>query len=240
MTIKRYITLVSAALLATTTQVWAEDLATWSEGATQEFKAEQCVTIPGTPGVSSACSPDTRVPYPCPTWNKPTKTCHKTVKGVCSPAVPGIPATKECASANLGKASVKADGALATTGSSVQVHNTVHSDLFGAQTHFTVSCEVKSDAKFKACVDLLHPTSVEVSSDSVSCNIADGLPSGDMPIAADFCMFVEAKGVATGKPSGSVGSQIAAQVGLGTQNVAGQKIDLGNQTWTETVFKMDF
>lgn len=240
MTVKKYIAWVSATLLITSTQVWAEDLATWSEGGSQEFKAEQCVTIPGTPGVPAVCSPDTKVPYPCPTWNKPTKTCHKTVKGVCSPSVPGVPASKQCASANLGRASVQADGALATTGSSVQVHNTVHTNLFGAQTHFTVSCEVKTDAKFKACVDLLHPTSVEVSSDSVTCNIADGLPSGDMPIAANVCMFIEAKNVASGKPSGSVGAQVAAQVGLGSQTIAGQKIDLGNQSWTQTLFNIDF
>ncbi|WP_117319117.1 hypothetical protein [Chromatocurvus halotolerans] len=136
--------------------------------------------------------------------------------------------------------SVKADGALATTGSSVQVHNTVYSDVLGWKTHFTVSCEVKTDVKFKACVDLLEPTSVQVSSDAVSCNIADGLPSSGLPVAGDVCMFVDAKNVATGKPTGNVGAQVSTQVGYGKQSVAGQTIDLGNQSWTETLFKIDF
>lgn len=232
--------LIAVGFVMTASQVLAEDLATWSEGANQEFKAEQCVTIPGTPGVPSACSPDTRIPYPCPTWNKPGKTCHKTVKGVCTPAVPGVPSTKQCASANLGNVSIKADGALATTGSSVQVHNTIHSDILGWKTHFTMSCEVKADVKFKACVDLLEPTSVQVSSDAVSCNIADGLTGSGLPVAGDVCMFVEARNVVSGKPTGSVGSQVNAQVGFGKQSIAGQTIDLGNQSWTETLFNINY
>lgn len=237
---RKFTALVAAGLLITASQAWSTDLATWSETAAQDFKAQQCVTTPAIPGVPAQCAPDTKVPYPCGTWKNPTKMCNKTVKGPCTPAVPGVPSSKQCASADLGHVSVKADGALATTGSAVQVHNTIYTSILGWNTHYTVSCEVKSDVKFKACVDMLEPTSVQVSSDAVSCNIADGLPTAGLPIAGDVCLFVEANNVASGKPTGSVGAQVSAQVGYGKQNVGGQTIDLGNQSWTETVFKVDY
>lgn len=227
-------------LFLTASYSTASDLVTWSENATKNFGAQQCLTIPGTPDVPGVCSPDVKVPYPCPTWNNPTKTCEQTIRGSCTPSIPGTPDVTECASVNLGAVSVQADGALATTGGTVQVHNTVHAQLFDIQTHFTVSCEINADTKFKACVNLLDPTTVEYSSNSATCNITDGLPSHATPIAANVCTFVEVRNITDGNPTGIVGAQVNVQAGYGERSVLGQTINLGSESWTQTLFNLGY
>jgi len=229
----------------------ATDLATWSQGASQNFAAKQCITLPGTPGVPAQCAPDTKVSYPCGSWNDPFKTCDRTIKGPCTPAIPGTPEHQECAQANLGTVDVHIDGAIAITGSSVQVHNTVHAQVFGVATNFTWTCDVKADAKYKACVDLANPGNVSVdhipkanvqySADTMSCRITTpGLAINNKPIAATVCAFVDVNNASSAKPTGGVGAQVHAQVGFGKQSVAGQTIDLGSTSWTKTLFQTNY
>lgn len=243
--------ILSAGVAMTGSHAFATDLATWSQGARGNFQNGACITIPGTPGVPKKCAPDTKVSYPCGSFSNPFKTCDRTIKGPCTPAIPSTPKHVECANADLGIVDVHADGAIATTGSSIRVQNTVHAQIFGASTHFTWTCDVKADARYKACVDLMNPVNVSVdhipkdnvkySADTMSCRITTpGVSIKTKPIAATVCSFVDVNNVKSAKPTGVVGAQVHAQVGFGKQSVAGQTIDLGSKDWAKTLFRVNY
>lgn len=255
---------LSVGIAMTGPYAFANELANWSQGARQDFSAnKQCITVPATPGVPEKCGPDARVSYPCGSFFNP-KICHRTIKGPCTPAIPSTPEHTECAQANLGAVDVHVDGAIEATGSSVLVHNTVHAEVFGQSTHFTWSCEVKADAKYKACIELTNPVNVSVDHklkpelqysadvmaavppalrDSADTHCQITTPGVDINfdgLGANICTFVDVNNVRSAKPTGTVGAQVHAHVGFGKQSIAGRSIDLGSKSWAKNLFAVDY
>jgi len=225
-------------------QSFSGELVSWSKNVEQNFDVNGCVTIPGTPGVAGHCTPSESVPYPCPTWNHPTKVCHHTVSGICSPSIPAGPDLKKCESKNLGTFGIKVDGGVFTSvdgisDTEISVQNTVSVDLFSKHIVIPMSCKVSAGTKSTVCLNMLTGTFAKSNASGASCEIGGlNLAGITYPgVTANLCTDFDFN-ISGGKPVGSVAVRVVSDIEFGSVDIAGHNLSLGNKSWNPTLFKM--
>jgi len=243
--IKSFLLLFSICLLPM--KVSANELIAWGEHMTQDFSVDQCVTIPGTPGVPKHCAPSTRVNYPCPSIKHPKKKCHHTISGPCTPAIPGTHDKKTCVHKGFGKLSVKVDGGVHATSDGVSdnnitVSNTVSVDLFGQHVVIPMSCTMALGTKTSICMNVLANGALVFDNKSgVSCEISGSdIKSISYPgVTANVCLDAD---IDTSKktPKGLIGIRVESAVDFGHGTLMGHSVSLGRKSWNPTLFQARF
>lgn len=225
-------------------QSFAAELINWSKNVEQNFEVNGCVTIPGIPGVAGHCAPSESVPYPCPTWKHPTKTCHHTIAGPCTPAIPGSPDVSKCGGKNLGTFGVKVDGGVFTSvdgisDTEISVQNTVSVALFSKHVVIPMTCTVSAGTKSTVCLNMLTGTFAKSNASGASCKIGSvNFASINYPgVTANLCTDFDFN-ISGGKPAGSVGVRVESDVEFGSINIVGHELSLGNKSWDPTLFQM--
>jgi hypothetical protein len=164
--------------------------------------------------------------------------CNHTIKGVCTPAVPGIPSTKPCADVNLGSVSVKTDGGIYAdiTGISdnqIAVKNTASVSVFGETIAIPMDCTLNAGTKATYCVNMLTGKTTEALPpvDGVCVVDTSGIAALSEPsIKADLCtdmVFELEKSQATG----SVVVRVQSSVNFGSISVVGHTVSAGSESW---------
>jgi hypothetical protein len=223
------------------------ELVSWNNTVASNFSAQQCVTIHGISGTPRKCAPSYKQKYPCGNLKHPTKTCHHTIAGPCTAAIPGTPDVHQCANINLGNFSIAVDGGVYTEfagidDSEVSVQTTVNVSMFGKKATLPLSCKISIGKKISICFSLLTRTFTgSAANTGYSCEIAGAeAPSLTMPgVAANFCMDVSVAGV-TSKPMGTVTARIEADVEFGGATVAGHSLSMGSKGWNPALFSVKF
>ena len=225
----------------------AKELMSWGEHMSEDFSINQCVTIPGTPGIAKHCGPSKSVAYPCGNWKHPKKMCHHTIKGICTPAVPGTPDVKKCAHKGLGNFSVKVDGGvfMALDGISddeLGIANTVSVDMFGQHVVIPMSCKIALGTKTSICSNLLAEGALVFDNASgISCEIdGSNVKSISYPgVTANVCLDVDID-ISKKTPQGIVGIRVDSGVDFGSATLVGHTVSLGGKSWSPTLFKAKF
>jgi len=233
-------------IFLTSSPLLAGELVSWSNTVDSDFSAHKCITIPGSKGTPKKCSPSFTQKFHCPTFKHPKKKCKHTVKGPCSPAIPGTPAIKKCGNVNFGKFSVAVDGGIYTElkgigGDEIALSTTVNIAMFGKKATLPVSCKIALGKKVSICLNLLTRTFAQSSDSGYSCEIAgEKTASISYPgVTANFCFDV-AINPNSKKPSGTVGAHVDAAIAFGKVKVGGHSISMGNKGWNPSLFSVKF
>jgi len=236
--------LTAAILNVSINTVSANEIVGWSQQAAEDFKVDSCITIPGTPGIPRQCAPSVNVKYPCPKWNNPGRMCSHVVGGPCTPAVPGIPDSRHCASKNLGSFGVKVDGGVYTSingisSTEISVQNTVSVALFGKHVPIPMTCRIGAGTKTTVCLNMMTGTFTKNNTSGASCEIAGvDLASLTYPgVTANVCTDFDFN-IVKGKPVGSVDVRVESEVEFGSASVAGHTLHFGNKSWNPTILRM--
>ncbi len=224
----------------------ADVLVSWNKTVASNFSAQQCLTIHGTPGTPQHCAPSKSVPYYCGSFKHPKKTCHHTIPGPCTPAVPGIPDRQQCATVSPGAFSIAVDGGVYTQfdgieDSEVAVQTTVHVSLFGKHAAVPLTCKITIGTETSICLNLLTGSFAKSNASGYSCEIGGvDLASISYPgVTANFCMDVSVGGEIK-KPGGSLTARVEADVQFGGASIAGQSVSMGSKGWNPTLFNVKF
>lgn len=219
------------------------ELVSWSNTVSSNFAAEQCVTIPGTPGTPQKCAPSYTQHYPCPTFKHPKKNCSHTISGPCSPAIPGTPDVHQCANINLGTFSIAVDGGVfadfaGIDDSEIAVQTTAHVSLFGKTAAVPMSCKIAIGKKASICLNLMTRT---FSGTGYTCEIGGAeVASITYPgVTTNLCMDVTVTGDSK-KPTGAITARIEADVEFGSATVAGHTLSMGSKGWNPALFSVRF
>ena len=238
---------IAFTLLCLPSMVSAKELISWSEHRTENFAVNHCVTIPGTRAIPKQCAPSKSVSYPCPSFAHPTKVCHHSISGLCTPVIPGTPNIKKCAHKNFGKFSVKSDGSVFTSNNKINVSNTISADLFGQHVVVPMSCSIVGPIKASVCSNLLMEGALVFSNKTgVTCKIVGrgvgghNTPKITIPGAkANVCLDINIK-VSGKTPTGFIGISIESGVDFGSATLAGQTMTLGKRSWNPTLYRARF
>ena len=247
--LKKYIkkTFLFIAVCILPTQISANELVSWGEHMTEDFSINQCVTIPGTPGVSKHCLPSKSIGYPCPSMKHPKKKCHHTISGPCTPAIPGTPDVKKCAHKGFGKMSVKVDGGVyasmdGISKDEIKISNTVSVDMFGQHVVIPMSCSMALGTKTSICMNLLAEGALVFDNASgVSCEIdGSNVKSISYPgVTANVCIDADID-ISKKTPQGLIGIRVESGVDFGSATLVGHTISLGGKSWNPTLFSARF
>jgi len=222
------------------------ELVSWSETVASDFSAHQCITIPGIKGTPKKCSPSFTQKFHCPTFKHPKKKCKHTVKGPCSPAVAGTPDVSKCGNVNFGKFSIAVDGGVYTSfdgigAGEIAISTTVNVAMFGKSANLPLTCKISIGKKVSVCLNLLTRTFDQSADSGYSCEIG-GKSSASISypgVTADFCFDVTVNGV-SGKPTGTVGAYVDADIEFGKVKVGNKSISMGNKAWKPKLFSVKF
>lgn len=235
--------LVCSLTLSIDAKAQTRELVKWNEGVSKSFKVEECVTIPGIPGVPKKCSPD--IKYPCPKWNNPKKMCK--TKGVCTPAVPGTPSTKQCGGVNFGTFGVRAQGDVDlvikpnTSTTSIEASNTILITMFGGTMSATIACNVTATGNSQVCFDAITRQIKASNGSGAECKLA-GVPQSNINmqvgIEMSVCTDLSINLSNPKKPTGKIGASVSAGVSFPSVTIAGKKISFPAQKWNQQIFSM--